>query len=167
MRSLFVTASLVVFGMPGLQPSARAAQAPRTPRLAVAVVIDRLRTDYLDTPSTHGMVLNGRWDPAARASAACTDDTDSRRQNAVQPSTVAPAATWPSAVTGTATARATRTSMQAAAAAATPPPGDNRRPLLVNTLADELRTLRPGSRGVALVGSAFGASSRVVPVAVL
>ena len=180
MRSLLLALSLVGLATTGLQPSVRAAQAPETPRLVVILVVDQLRTDYLDAPSvpwragfrrllsegafftqagypymntvtcaghatigtgtyprTHGMVLNGWWDRRSRTSVACTDDTGaphiSYRKDAPITST---AATAPTTATG--------------AAPQAPSPGDSGRALLVNTLADELRVQRPGSRVVTL-----------------
>jgi predicted AlkP superfamily pyrophosphatase or phosphodiesterase len=90
-------------------------------------------------PRTHGMVLNGWWDRQSRSSVACTDDTEAPHISYRTESPSAPPAPAASAAAET-----------AATAPQTPPPGDSGRALLVNTLADELRLQRPGSRVVTL-----------------
>ena len=133
------------------------AQAP--PRLVVILVVDQMRTDYLELarghfrsgfqrllaegaffehaeypymntvtcaghatigtgtfPRTHGMVLNGWWDRARKASVSCTDDAGSKDVTYGRDSRLA----------------------------------NSGKQLLVPTLADELREQRPGARVVTM-----------------
>ena len=193
MRSLLLALALTGLTLFGLQPRAGAAQPLDTPRLVVIVVVDQLRTDYLDQPSvpwrsgfarllndgafferaeypymhtvtcaghatigtgtyprTHGMVLNGWWDRQTRSSRACTDDTGAPHisYRRVRPGQAGAAAA--AAVPGAALDTVAATPESSLDGAAQPPPGDSGRAMLVNTLADELRNQRPGSRVVTL-----------------